>query len=403
MTHPPDTVYSAVRDTDPETLDAAGLAEFTSNVARLKAWCDSRQIVASRRQRALAAAGRATAPHDTLTRQGRQSGRDAATASDRETVCTTMPDFESALGAGTVSAGHVDAIAAATRHLDDAARAEFAEHAATLLDEATRQSVDTFNRSCRDLARDIRRRNDERSDVEELERQRAASKITRWTDRETGLRKTLIELDPASDRQFWNAVQRQRNLIRSRTTNRQTSWDRLGVDALLEALTAEQGSRRVPSIVVHIDIDRLIHGAPGLCEADDGPPLPVDTVRRLACEADLIPVVLDGRGVALDEGRSKRLATPEQRTALEAMQRTCSHPDCTVTIDDCRIHHVDPWGCDGLTDLARLAPLCEHHHHLVHEGGWHFDLTPDRVGTWTRPDGTHHWTGPTNDRLVATS
>ena len=65
----------------------------------------------------------------------------------------------------------------------------------------------------------------------------------------------------------------------------------------------------------------------------------METARRLACEADIIPVVLDGEGVVLDEGWAKRLATAEQRIALEAMQSTCSHPDCTVTIDDCRIHH----------------------------------------------------------------
>jgi hypothetical protein len=63
----------------------------------------------------------------------------------------------------------------------------------------------------------------------------------------------------------------------------------------------------------------------------------------MACESDIIPVVLDGEGVVLDEGRAQRLATAVQRTAIEAMQSTCSHPDCTVTIDDCRVHHLRPW------------------------------------------------------------
>jgi hypothetical protein len=398
MTSPPDTVFATVRDTDPSTLDADGLALLTADIARLKAWCDARQVAVSRCQRALAEQGRAAAPSHTLTRHGRQSGRDAAAAAERETICTTMPGFESALADGTVTAGHVDALAAASRNLDDTARAEFAANAPSLLDSAAEQSVDAFQRACRDLARDIRNRHDAAADVAELERQRAASKISRWTDRATGMHKTLIELDPVSDRQFWNAIQRQRDIMRSRTENRDTEWHRLGVDALLDLVTSNGGSRRVPSIVVHIDLDRLADAAPGLCETDDGTTLPLETVRRLACEADLIPVVLDGRGVVLDEGRAKRLATPEQRIALEAMHRTCCHPDCTVTIDDCRIHHVDPWGHDGDTDLDRLAPLCERHHHLVHEGGWDFDITPDRVGTWTRPDGTKYWSGPTNDR-----
>ena len=44
-------------------------------------------------------------------------------------------------------------------------------------------------------------------------------------------------------------------------------------------------------------------------------------VRRLACDAQVIPIVLNGQGVVLDEGRAKRTATPEQRRALRAMHR----------------------------------------------------------------------------------
>ena len=404
MNSPPDAVYAAVRDTDPDSLDAAGLAEYTANVARLKAWCEARQVRASRRQRALAAEGRATAPRDTLSRHGRQSGKEAAAANDREIVCSTMPGFESALADGSVSAGHVDAVAAATRNLDDEAKAEFVAEAESLLGDATRQGVDAFARNCRDLARGIRNRRNARSDADELERQRAASRVSRWIDRETGMHKTLIEMDPESDRRFWSAVQRQRNLIRARTTNRQVSWDRLTVDAVVEAVAegaSTAGARAVPSITVHVDLDRLIGGSAGLCECDDGTPLPIATVRRLACDGDLIPVVLDGQGVVLDQGRAKRLATAEQRIAIEAMQRTCSYPDCTITIDDCRIHHLDPWARGGRTDLDRLAPLCEVHHHLVHEGGWTLDVTPGRIATWTRPDGTTYWTGPIADRHAA--
>jgi hypothetical protein len=37
----------------------------------------------------------------------------------------------------------------------------------------------------------------------------------------------------------------------------------------------------------------------------------------------------------------------------------------------------------------------------VHEGGWKLDMTPDRVGTWTRPDGVVFWTGSLLDRRAA--
>jgi hypothetical protein len=174
----------------------------------------------------------------------------------------------------------------------------------------------------------------------------------------------------------------------------------LTVDGLLAAVGGSAGGSRESSLIVHIDVGTLTDGThgDGLCELDNGDPVPVETMRRLACDAGIIPVVLNGAGVVLDQGRAKRLATTEQRTAIEAMQQTCSHPDCTVTIDDCRIHHIDPWQAGGRTDLARMAPLCEPHHHLVHEGGWRFDMTADRVATWTRSDGVVHWSGPLVDR-----
>jgi len=97
-------------------------------------------------------------------------------------------------------------------------------------------------------------------------------------------------------------------------------------------------------------------------------------------------------------GRSQRLATPAQRAALRAMHRSCIGPTCTVPFEDCEIHHIIPWEIGGRTDLANLAPLCNHDHHLVHEGHWTLTLTPDRTATWTRPDGTHYLTTPTINR-----
>ena len=413
MRHPPDhppgrpadrvdAWFVSVRDTDPDVLDADELDEFITRVAELRAWCDARQVRATRRQRALASEGRAAEPRSSLTNHGRTSGKDAATADQREQVCADLPGFEDALADGTIAAGHVDAIAAATKGLDDAERAELYGEADTLLGDAAAQSVDAFTKNCRDLARSIRARQNAGSDVDELERQRSQSKITRWVDQTTGMHKTLIEADPVTDRQLWAAIQHSRGVLRRRNQESSTrvSWDRLTVDALLHAISGERPNSGAGGVVVHIDLDTLTDGIHdrSLCETDSGLPVPVDVVRRMACDTAIIPVVLDGHGVVLDEGRSKRLATPEQRIALSAMQATCSHPDCTVTIDDCRIHHTTPWRLGGTTDLSDLAPVCEPHHHLIHEGGWTLTVDPDRTATWTRPDGTVSWTGTLNNR-----
>ncbi len=162
-------------------------------------------------------------------------------------------------------------------------------------------------------------------------------------------------------------------------------------------------TRRVPEITILTDLQTLtsgLHGR-GICETDNGVPLPVSTVRRLCCDAEIIPMVLGTDGVPLDVGRSARSVTPHQRRALRAMYRTCGHPDCTVGFSACKAHHVRWWWQDlGPTDLDNLLPLCERHHHLVHEGGWSLTMARDRTTTWTRPDGVIAYHGTTDRRPI---
>ena len=176
-------------------------------------------------------------------------------------------------------------------------------------------------------------------------------------------------------------------------------------DAFVTLVTgARSGGRRPAEIVVLADLDTLRHGLhPNtVCETFDGQPIPPETVRRLACDGRVIPVVLDGHGVVLDHGQARRMATPEQRRALRAMYRTCAHPHCTVRFGDCEIHHVIEWIRQrGPTDLANLLPLCSRHHHLVHDGGWHLTLHPDRTIELRRPDGTLSFEGSTIDVATA--
>jgi hypothetical protein len=158
---------------------------------------------------------------------------------------------------------------------------------------------------------------------------------------------------------------------------------------------------RVPEVIVLVDAQTLIDGLHerSICETDDGFPIPVSTIRRLACDAEIISTLLGANGAVLDAGRSTRTANRAQRRALRAMHRTCGHPDCQVPFSMCKIHHILWWWRDrGRSDISNMIPLCEKHHHLVHEGGWTLSMTPDRVATWTLPDGDIYWTGTCIDR-----
>ena len=153
-------------------------------------------------------------------------------------------------------------------------------------------------------------------------------------------------------------------------------------------------------MVVIIDLHTLLHGLHERSIISNGHnvELPVESYRRMACNASIIPVVLDGDGVALDEGRAKRLATSKQRLALYAMYDTCGIPGCTVSSRHCQPHHIR-WSSNfGNTDLDNLIPVCSRHHHAVHEGGWQLVMHRNRSLTITYPDGSIRRSGPPGDQ-----
>ncbi|GAA2755992.1 HNH endonuclease signature motif containing protein [Actinopolymorpha rutila] len=114
----------------------------------------------------------------------------------------------------------------------------------------------------------------------------------------------------------------------------------------------------------------------------DGRPISAATVRRLACEADLIPVVLAGDGQVLDLGRSDRFFKEHQRRALAIRDGShCHFPGCQIPEPRCITHHMTAWDHGGPTDLANGVLLCRYHHTTVHHKGWHV-----RMGTHGHPE-----------------
>jgi hypothetical protein len=95
-------------------------------------------------------------------------------------------------------------------------------------------------------------------------------------------------------------------------------------------------------------------------------------VRRLACNHDILPRVLDGKSIPLDQGRAKRLFTPAQRLAMADRDRGCTYPGCDRPPAWTEAHHIDWWAKDGgATDLERGTLLCARHHHWVHSEDIH--------------------------------
>ena len=106
-----------------------------------------------------------------------------------------------------------------------------------------------------------------------------------------------------------------------------------------------------------------------------------ETVRKMACDAHFIPVVLGSRGEVLDLGRTVRLATPKQVQALWIRDGGCTFPGCSRPPAWCVAHHVWHWCDGGPTDLSNLALLCPRHHTIVHQKGYTATVTATGV-TW---------------------
>jgi hypothetical protein len=230
------------------------------------------------------------------------------------------------------------------------------------------------------------------------ERLRQQRSLRRWVDR-NGLCHTHITLDPEADARLSNALDAA--VASERGKHETRTFEQLKTDAFMTLVTAPRATGRRPAeVTVLVDEQTLRQGlhARSVDETSDGLTLPIEAVRRICCDADIIPVVLNGAGVAVDQGRTQRVATATQRRQLRAMYRTCGFPDCEVRLADCEIHHVIEWiEQKGPTDLDNLLPLCSRHHHTVHDGGWTLTLHPDRTIELRRPDGTIHANTPTVD------
>ena len=112
-------------------------------------------------------------------------------------------------------------------------------------------------------------------------------------------------------------------------------------------------------------------------------PVAATTLRKIACDADIIPALLGTHGEILDLGRKTRLFTPAQRTALTARDQGCTFPNCTVPAPWCEAHHITYWSHDGPTSTSNGALLCSHHHHLVHKEQW--TITSKNGVPWYTP------------------
>ncbi|MBA3798484.1 MAG: DUF222 domain-containing protein [Geodermatophilaceae bacterium] len=137
-----------------------------------------------------------------------------------------------------------------------------------------------------------------------------------------------------------------------------------------------------PRIVITIPYTSLKNRT-GAGRLADGTLISPSLTRRLADDAEIVPVWLSPTGIPLDVGRTQRLFAGRLRTALDVRDRGCAWPGCDRPPSWAQAHHILSWLDGGKTDLDNGVLLCLFHHHEIERGDWTVTIHAGRA--WFTP------------------
>ena len=403
-----DSLGAAFAAVETESLTLDTLQTASALASRATAMIDGFRADLARKARDLRQPGNPLPPNDALNPKGRRPAGRPEQDSARADLFDDLTELGEATRRGELPGDYADVINRATARLSNSERDAFiGRHRDALTKRALEMDLHRFRSHVRALVASFATN----TAVERAERQRRNRRGSVWEDAEDGMTKLFAAFEPETGARIRKAVDEEVDRIyraKRDDPNDQRTYHQVVADAIANLILAARrsGASRT-ELVVLVDLHTLVAdrtdaderatdgadtaSAGRCCEASDSTPLPVETVRRLACEADLIPAVLNGDGAVLDLGRAQRLASPAQRLALRVMYPGCAFGGCVVPFDRCEIHHVDPFGppVNGATNLDKLVPVCPWHHHDIHDHHLTLSLDPrTRTLTVTHPDGS---------------
>jgi hypothetical protein len=160
----------------------------------------------------------------------------------------------------------------------------------------------------------------------------------------------------------------------------------MAVDGLLPR--AHGTARRLVVTVPAATLASSIGEHPGVdvAQLPDGWPLSSVTAQTLACDADIVPILVGADGGPLDVGNTVYLFPDRVRQAIISRDRCCTFPGCGAPPAWCDIHHLEGFRLGGATSARNGAMLCGRHHRHVHAKGLVGRLVDGKV-VWQRCDG----------------
>jgi Domain of unknown function (DUF222)/HNH endonuclease len=147
-----------------------------------------------------------------------------------------------------------------------------------------------------------------------------------------------------------------------------------------EQVPSSGGRRPHLNIIVALeDLERRARAA----MLDFGGTLTPESLRMLCCDANVIPIVMDGKGQPMDVGRMTRVIPEGIRRAVAARDRGCAR--CGRPASWCEIHHLVEWSNQGPTSVDNCVQLCRACHRLIHHAGWDVRLVEGRPEFYPPP------------------
>jgi Domain of unknown function (DUF222) len=142
------------------------------------------------------------------------------------------------------------------------------------------------------------------------------------------------------------------------------------------------------------------HPGVDVAQLPDGWPLSALTAQTLACDADVVPILVGPDGGPLDVGSTLYLFPDRIRQAILSRDRSCTFPGCGSPPAWCQVHHLESFRMGGPTSAANGALLCGRHHRHVHARGLVGRLVDGQVVWGPAPPDTPPASAATADRAV---
>jgi hypothetical protein len=205
-----------------------------------------------------------------------------------------------------------------------------------------------------------------------------------------GTRSLTATLTPEVGQRFEAALNHaaQKSGLEDDRTPRQRRHDALAVIADTYLASTEPSFTGAPrTVIITLDLATLESQLrDAWITLPSGTAITAQTARRLACDAEIIPVVLASTGEILDIGQADHeFTTGIRRAAYVRDHGRCAFPQCGNPAVE--LHHIVFRRHGGPTSLANAAWLCAFHHWLVHEGRWTLCRDPHGDYLWTSPTG----------------